>query len=359
MLKDRQHKPALIKHEVEHTPIVHRKHSSTSSTAAVAQLLSMTKQPSLTSLLNLGLICGSLGDSSSSPPQPPPSPLTDIICAPTQNEDNGEKSVPEDSDKQAKEAKASELAESSVEMEQDEPSVISSRPAVNTSEASTATAQLTAPKLSRNEVSISSLSSFFMNNQLKTLNFLYYPSLITKSKWSKSQNEVKQSGEVTATTTTKEVDDEDEDTSTLSDVKRASPEVAELGEIVGESTTSMSNSDSQTTCRPAAATSSVDDKHLDPARPQLSDVLSEHSQIKSSESIDEQVFHEKLAYLIEADSANNRSFREKFFESIKRRLSLPSETAKAKSNTGENSIIFTIKTSFFSLQVLANILIND
>ena len=53
-----------------------------------------------------------------------------------------------------------------------------------TESSTTTTSMLKAPKLARNEASISSLSSFFMNNQLKTLNFLYYPSLITKSKWS-------------------------------------------------------------------------------------------------------------------------------------------------------------------------------
>lgn len=64
----------------------------------------------------------------------------------------------------------------------------------------------------------------------------------------------------------------------------------------------------------------------------LCDMLSEHSQVKSSESIDEQVFHEKLAYLVASDSTASRSFRTKIIDSIKRRLSLPGGAGATESS---------------------------
>lgn len=170
----------------------------------------MTKQPSLTSLLDLGLICGPLGDSIldekiSSSPQSPQDNLNgttkklNVIersssdekpTNPTNKEEikpeikmkidnistNVEAAKPDDNDDDNEAGRDEQLAS-------DESA---SSPTTNTT-----TTTLKAPKLqlSRNEASISSLSSFFMNNQLKTLNFFYYPSLITKSKWYHASND--------------------------------------------------------------------------------------------------------------------------------------------------------------------------
>lgn len=72
----------------------------------------------------------------------------------------------------------------------------------------------------------------------------------------------------------------------------------------------------------------------------MNDVLSERSQIKSSESIDEQVFQEKLAYLVATDSTTtggaNRSIGTKIIDSIKRRLSYPSSNKGGNNDTNEN-----------------------
>jgi hypothetical protein len=67
----------------------------------------------------------------------------------------------------------------------------------------------------------------------------------------------------------------------------------------------------------------------------LFDMLSEHSQIKSSESIDDILFHEKLAYLMATDATTNKSLRLKLFNSIKRRLSMASSKRLA-SNSEKN-----------------------
>lgn len=64
-------------------------------------------------------------------------------------------------------------------------------------------------------------------------------------------------------------------------------------------------------------------------------MLSEHSQIKSSESIDDILFHEKLAYLMATDATTNKSLRLKIFNSIKRRLSMASSKRLA-SNSEKN-----------------------
>lgn len=179
----------------------------------------MTKQPSLTSLLDLGLICGPLGDSildekissSTSSPQSPPSHLQDNLNdtkikkieqrssndeKPT-NPNNKEEIKPEIKMKidnistNVEAAKPDEDDDDDNEAARDEQlasdeSASASSPTTTTNRTTTT---LKAPKLSRNEASISSLSSFFMNNQLKTLNFFYYPSLITKSKWYHASND--------------------------------------------------------------------------------------------------------------------------------------------------------------------------
>lgn len=72
----------------------------------------------------------------------------------------------------------------------------------------------------------------------------------------------------------------------------------------------------------------------------MSDVLSERSQIKSSESIDEQVFHEKLAYLAATTTttdhtSTNTNIRSKIINSIKRRLSFPNKTSLEQDESGE------------------------
>lgn len=205
----------LAKHneDLQVAHIVHRKISSSSS-AAIAQLLNMTKQPSLTSLIDLGLIYGPLGESifdnnnkqvASSSSLPPASQANEepimgqkLIIAERHppGEQKNISNVMKDESATTSQSQAAasvaapeiKLIEKSIERidENERTSEEMSAAEANVGEvsnASTATTTLKAPKLLRNEASISSLSSFFMNNQLKTLNFFYYPSLITKSKW--------------------------------------------------------------------------------------------------------------------------------------------------------------------------------
>lgn len=190
----------------------HRKTSTGS--AAVAQLLNLTKQPSLTSLLDLGIICGPLGsdtnglDNNNSLSSPTSRAVRPRLKAAATSEEKSSSLDKKDEDEEADRNNRGEIILEPLSSSSPSDSLAPSSPpptsppppltitatsnegqhgvtTTNETESSTTTtSMLKAPKLARNEASISSLSSFFMNNQLKTLNFLYYPSLITKSKWS-------------------------------------------------------------------------------------------------------------------------------------------------------------------------------
>lgn len=191
----------------------------------------MTKQPSLTSLIDLGLIYGPLGNdpavfedttrkqpASASLPsacQANEEPLMAKKFISQAHEDEHAYSIQAATEPQVTHVATSptttETTRTIGDKRGDDEMLLTCRRESSLGgeknvDGSTAALTLKAPKLLRNEASISSLSSFFMNNQLKTLNFYYYPSLITKSKWSQhpSLSETPQVKSI-------EIDDDDDD----------------------------------------------------------------------------------------------------------------------------------------------------